>query len=65
MAPNTRRGQACVKGTGVTVSIVLDNLAAGVSQGEIPRSYPSLRPGSIQTVATCLAELDRFDFRQY
>ncbi len=40
--PNVCHGKACVRGTRVMVSVVLDNLAAGQSVDEILESYPSL-----------------------
>ena len=40
--PAVCHGQACIKGTRIMVSVVLDNLAAGVELGELLRSYPSL-----------------------
>ncbi len=40
--PAVCHGNACVKGTRIPVSVVLDNLAAGLSAEEIIRSYPSL-----------------------
>lgn len=57
--PNVCHGQACIKGTRVMVSVVLDNLAEGVSQDEMLRSYPSLTPESIQAVLSYAAELAR------
>lgn len=41
------------------VSVILDNLAANVSQGEILRSYPSLNQESIQAAIAYAAELAR------
>jgi uncharacterized protein (DUF433 family) len=41
--PNVCHGQACIAGTRIMVSVVLDNLAAGLSTAEVVRSYPSLR----------------------
>ena len=35
-------GKICVRGTRIPVSVVLDNLAAGLTAEEIIRSYPSL-----------------------
>jgi uncharacterized protein (DUF433 family) len=35
-------GKACIKGTRIMVSVVLDNLAAGKSFEEILQNYPSL-----------------------
>jgi uncharacterized protein (DUF433 family) len=36
--------QLCAKGTGVLVTVILDNLAEGLSREQIPRSYPALEP---------------------
>jgi uncharacterized protein (DUF433 family) len=41
------------------VSVILDNLAAGVSQEEILRSYPSLNLEDIQAAIAYAAELAR------
>lgn len=57
--PNVCHGQACIKGTRIMVSVVLDNLAEGVSQDEVLRSYPSLSRKSIQAVLSYAAELAR------
>ena len=46
--PLVCHGKACIKGTRIMVSVVLDNLAAGVSPEEILRSYPSLSPQDVQ-----------------
>ena len=39
---NVCHGKAGIRGTRIMVSVVLDNLVAGLSAGEIVRSYPSL-----------------------
>jgi len=44
------------------VSVILDNLAAGVSQEEILASYPSLTPADIQAAVAYAAELARERF---
>ena len=41
--PLVCHGKACIKGTRIMVSVVLDNLAAGLSYEEIIESYPSLK----------------------
>lgn len=46
--PLVCHGKACIKGTRIMVSVVLDNLAAGVSPEGILRSYPSLIPQDVQ-----------------
>ena len=50
--PATCKGRACVKGTRIMVSTVLDNLAEGVSLEDIAHSYPPLSREDIQA---CLA----------
>lgn len=41
------------------VSVVLDNLAAGLDPTEIVRSYPSLRPDDVAAAMAYAAELAR------
>jgi uncharacterized protein (DUF433 family) len=55
--PEVAHGQACFKGTRVLVSVVLDNLAAGVERDEILQSYPSLGPQAIRAAIAYAAEL--------
>ncbi|HRC87691.1 MAG TPA: DUF433 domain-containing protein [Thermoanaerobaculia bacterium] len=57
--PKICHGQACFAGTRVPVSVVLDNLAAGVSAEEILRSYPSLTADSLRAAIAYAAELAR------
>ena len=52
-------GRACVAGTRVPVSVVLDNLAAGVSREEVLSSYPSLKDVDIDSCIAYAAELAR------
>ncbi|MEN6462530.1 MAG: DUF433 domain-containing protein [Syntrophomonas sp.] len=40
--PDVCHGQACISGTRIMVSVILDNFAAGLSKDEILKSYPSL-----------------------
>ena len=40
--PEVCHGKACIAGTRVLVTTVLDNLAAGVDSEEITKSYPSV-----------------------
>ena len=55
--PSVCHGMACVRGTRIMVSVVLDNLAAGVSAEEILTSYPSLQADDIRAVLAYAAEL--------
>ena len=57
--PLVCHGKACIKGTRIMVSVVLDNLAAGVSPEEILKSYPSLSPQDVQAAIAYAAELAR------
>lgn len=41
------------------VSVILDNLAAGVSESDILKSYPSLKRLDIQAAISYAAELAR------
>jgi len=52
-------GHACVAGTRIMVSVVLDNLAARLSREEILKSYPSLKNEDIDACLAYAAELTR------
>ncbi|MCX7681848.1 MAG: DUF433 domain-containing protein [Anaerolineae bacterium] len=57
--PAICHGKACIKGTRIMVSVILDNLAAGLSPDEILHSYPSLSREAVQAAITYAAELTR------
>ncbi len=57
--PNVCHGKACIKGTRIMVSVVLDNLAAGLTPNEIFKSYPSLNPEAVHAAIAYAAELAR------
>lgn len=52
-------GKACIKGTRIMVSVVLDNLAANLSVDEVIHSYPTLTKEAIQAPIAYAAELAR------
>jgi uncharacterized protein (DUF433 family) len=54
--PNICHGQACINGTRIPVSVVLDNLAAGLTTEELVVSYPSLTYDSIQAAIAYVEE---------
>jgi len=56
--PEVCHGKACIKGTRVMVSVVLDNLAAGESPEEIIEGY-HLEREDIQAAMAYAAELAR------
>jgi len=55
--PLVCHGKACIKGTRIMVSVILDNLAAGLSYDDIIKSYPSLSKDSVQAAIAYAAEL--------
>ncbi len=57
--PLVCHGKACVSGTRVMVSVLLDNLAAGVSRAEIVAGYPPIQDGDIDAALAYAAELAR------
>lgn len=57
--PGVCHGKACIRGTRVMVSVILDNLAAGMAREEILQSYPALRPEDINAAMAYAAELAR------
>lgn len=57
--PLVCHGQACIQGTRVMASVILDNLAAEISSDEILKSYPSLKLDDIRAAIAYAAELAR------
>lgn len=46
--PTVCHGQACVRGTRVLVSVVLDCLAGGMEEQEVIAQYPTLTPEGVR-----------------
>lgn len=57
--PLVCHGKACIKGTRIMVSVILDNLAAGLTESELLKSYPSLKIEDIKAAIGYAAELSR------
>ena len=57
--PAVCHGRACIRGTRIPVSVVLDNLAAGLAPREIIESYPSLTLDDVSAAVAYGAELAR------
>ena len=57
--PAVCHGRACIKGTRIMVSVILDNLASGLTPDEVVQSYPSLNREAVQAAITYAAELAR------
>ncbi len=57
--PEIMHGQACISGTRIPVSVVLDNLASGNNEVFILEQYPSLKREDISAVVAYAAETAR------
>ncbi len=57
--PTVCHGRACIKGTRVMVSVILDNLAEGLSGDQILSSYPTVSVEDIQAAVAYAADLAR------
>ena len=57
--PRVCHGRACLRGTRIMVSAIMDNLAAGVERREILKSYPTLTNVDIDAVLMYAAELTK------
>ena len=55
--PQVCHGKPCIAGTRIMVSVVLDNLAAGLTPQEIVAAYPTLTVAGVRAVAAYAAEL--------
>lgn len=57
--PEICHGKPCIKGTRIMVSVILDCLSAGWSEGEILAQYPALKPEDIRASVAYAAWLAR------
>jgi uncharacterized protein (DUF433 family) len=57
--PGVRSGKACIVGTRITVSDVLEYLASGMSQEEILADFPDLTAEHIKAVLRYAAEREK------
>ena len=55
--PLVCHGAAVVRGTRVPVSVVLDNLAAGLTAAEIEQSYPAVSAEAVRAALAYAAAL--------
>jgi uncharacterized protein (DUF433 family) len=55
--PNICHGKACIKGTRILVSVILDNLAAGETRDKILENYPSLHNADIDACLGYAAQI--------
>jgi uncharacterized protein (DUF433 family) len=57
--PSICHGKPCIKGTRVMVSVILDNLAEGLTLEELVKSYPSVSREAVQATIAYAADLTR------
>ena len=57
--PKICHGRPCIRGTRIMVSVILDNLAAGLTPDEIIRSYPAVTADDIKASIAYAADLAR------
>lgn len=57
--PSISFGKPCIRGTRIWVSLIMDNLAAGVSEEDILSAYPALEKDDIRAAIAYAAELVR------
>lgn len=57
--PAVCHGKACIRGTRIMVSVILDNVAAGIPRDDILASYPAITPEDIDAALAYAAELVR------
>lgn len=57
--PNVCHGKLCIKGTRIMVSVILDNLAEGLTAEEIVSDYPPLTLEDIKQTIAYAADLVR------
>ncbi len=55
--PDVCHGKACNSGTRVLVAVILENLAEGVSEAQILKSYPTLNSDDIRAASDYALEL--------
>ena len=60
--PLVCHGKACIHGTRIPVSVILDNLAGGIERSDIRASYPALTDADIDAAVAYAAELARERF---
>lgn len=60
--PNVCFGKPCVRGTRIWVSLILDNLAEGVSERKLLEEYPELTAEDIRAAIAYGAEMARERF---
>lgn len=57
--PDICHGKACIRGTRIMVSVILDNLAEGLTPEEVVEEYPPLTLADVRAALQYAATLTR------
>ena len=57
MRLDSKLARPCIRGTRITLSLIVDNPAEGVSEAELHEAYPRLEPADIRAAPACAAEM--------
>jgi uncharacterized protein (DUF433 family) len=57
--PRVCFGKACIRGTRIWVSLIVDNLAEGMPEAELLAAYPQLETEDIRAALAFAAEMTR------
>ncbi len=52
-------GKPCIRGTRIWVSLIVENLAEGITEAELLEAYPQLKPEDIKAALAYAAEMTR------
>lgn len=55
--PSICHGKVCIKGTRIMVTVILDNLADGISEADILNSYPTLKSEDVRAAIHYASDL--------
>ena len=59
VTPGVRSGKPCIKGTRITVYDILEYLAGGMTEEQIVKDFPSLKPEHIRAALAFAAARER------
>lgn len=54
--PEILGGKPCIRGTRISIEIVLELLAAGATESEVQEAYPQLPPGAVSAALAYAAK---------
>jgi uncharacterized protein (DUF433 family) len=57
--PRKRGGKPCIRGLRITVYDVLEYMASGMSEAEIPQDFPDLMPEDLQACLMFAANMEK------